>query len=43
MATAEKAIYKNKLYFKYRRQDIDLDIIFVNNPDPDPAICENTE
>ena len=43
MATAKKAIYKNKLYFKYRRQNIDLDIIPVNNPDPDPAIYKDTE
>ena len=43
VATAEKAIYKNKLYFKYRRQNIDLDAVPVNNPDPDPAIRENIE
>ena len=41
MATAEEAIYKNKLYFKYRRQNIDFNIISINNPDPDPAIREN--
>ena len=43
MATIEKIIYKNKLYFKYRRQSINLDIIFINNSDPDPAIRENIE
>ena len=43
ITTAEETIYKNKLYFKYKRQNIDLDIIPVNNPDPDPAIRENTE
>ena len=43
MATAEEAIYKNKLYFKYRRQNIDLDIVPVNDSDPDPATRENTE
>ena len=43
IATAEEAVYKNKLYFKCRRQGIDLDIIPVNDPDPDPATRENTE
>ena len=38
---AEKLIYKNKLYFKYKRQNIDLNIIFINNPDPDSATREN--
>ena len=41
MATAKKAVYKNKLYFKYMRQNIDFNIIFINNLDPDPAIREN--
>ena len=41
IATAEKAIYKNKLYFKYRRQNIDLDTVSINNLNPDPATREN--
>ena len=43
MATAEETVYKNKLYFKYRRQNIDLDAVPANNPDPDPTTRENTE
>ena len=43
MATAEKIIYKNKLYFKCRRQNIDFNIIFINNLNPDLAIRENTK
>ena len=43
MATAEEAVYKDKSYFKCRRQGIDLDIVPANNPDPDPATRENTE
>ena len=41
MATAKKAVYKNKLYFKYRRQNINFNVIPVNNPDSDLAIREN--
>ena len=43
MATAEEAVYKNKLYFKCRRQGIDLDAVPADDPDPDPATRENTE
>ena len=43
MATAEEAAYKNKSYFKCRRQGIDLDAVPANDPDPDPATRENTE
>ena len=43
MATAEEAIYKDKLYFKYRRQGIDFDAVPANNPDLDPVTRENTK
>ena len=43
IATAEEAVYKDKSYFKYRRQNIDLDAVPADDPDPDPAIRENTK
>ena len=43
MATAEEAAYKDKSYFKCRRQGIDLDAVPADDPDPDPATREDTE
>ena len=43
MATAEEAVYKNKSYFKCRRQGIDLDAVPADDLDPDPATREDTE
>ena len=43
IATAEETVYKNKSYFKCRRQNIDLNAVPANDLDPDPAIREDTE